>query len=157
MYVSISGRISLDASLDFSESTSILELDGAPPSSPALPIASSRKEAVELELGYVSTMTSASTSDVRCLRMEDIERRTRRVNLGSKWATARSRREKLFLMSASRSARDIGTALPLEKSSATRTLHGLGLGIDVGLTLAGIGVLHAFHGDIFLVLTRFSG
>lgn len=48
---------------------------------------------------YVSVMTWASRSDDRCFRMEDIERRTRKVKRASNWATARSSNAKLAMMS----------------------------------------------------------
>lgn len=49
--------------------------------------------------GYVSVMTCAKMSGVRCLRMEEIDRRARRENLASNNVTALSNNGKLPLIS----------------------------------------------------------
>ena len=65
----------------------------------SLPSAARRVFAVGFVELYVSVTTWEMKSGERYFRIDDIERRTRRVNRASNWATARSNKAKLLLMS----------------------------------------------------------
>lgn len=65
----------------------------------SLSIANNKDLATELAAGYISVMTWESMAGVRRLRIEDIDLRARRVNLGSNDVTALSSSGKLLLIS----------------------------------------------------------
>ena len=71
----------------------------------SFPIAARSALAIGLEDGYVSVMTWVRRSWERCFRMDEMERRTRRVNRASNCDTARSSRTKFALISEGKGQR----------------------------------------------------
>ena len=103
--MSISGMTSFDSFLApnladtlESPSTSISEENWLCNVACSLPIAAKRLLAIVFDGGYVSAMTWAKISEVRRLRIEEMDRRARRENRASNNVTARSRSAKSALI-----------------------------------------------------------
>ena len=101
--MSISGMISFGLPDGFSFVCPSISISGlgscGPKEAPSLPRAARRAFATGCVELYVSVMTWVMSSGDRCFRMDEIERRTRSVKRASNWATARSSKTKLFLIS----------------------------------------------------------
>ena len=82
-------------SISISEDVSGLSNDAS-----SFPKAARRVFATELVEVYVSVMTWAIRSGDRCFRIDEIDRRTRKVKRASNCATARSNNTKFALTSA---------------------------------------------------------
>ena len=104
--MSISGMISLGSffpGFDFDSISDYISVGtGFPNIACSLSRAMSKDFASGLVDGYVSVMTCARTSGVRRLRMEEIDRSARRVNLASNNVTALSNNGKLLLISVTK-------------------------------------------------------
>ena len=109
--MSISGMISLCSffpGFDLDSPSSSISVDvGFPNVACSLSRAMSKDFAAGLVDGYVSVMTCARISGVRRLRVDEIDRRARRVNLASNSVTALSNNGKLLLISVMKHATSV--------------------------------------------------
>jgi hypothetical protein len=136
-----------------SPSNSISVGAGFPNVAFSLSRAMSKDFAAGLVDGYVSVMTCARISGVRRLRIEEIDRSARRVNLASNNVTALSNNGKLLLISIMKRAMSVSAKC--NEKRCLRTSYSLGNWINLrDPSILAIQLFCTIHSNITIGILR---